>query len=227
MFLDWCSNDAAKYAVENWHYSQRMPQAKQKIGVWEHGRFIGAVLIGLSSARLVYRAFGLGKHEVNELVRVALTDHATPVSRILAIAIRLFKKKFPQVRVIVSYADTAQGHHGGIYKANGWVYLGSNRYHVYRVNGEIVHPRTLHDWYGFGGQAVGWLRANVDPGAKRIVTPPKHKYAKALDAEMAERLKAMAKPYPRATGVDSDTAACQVAEAGASPSVALSNPSPA
>ena len=40
--LDWCSYEAAKYAVEHWHYSKRMPKSKlAKIGVWEDGEFIG------------------------------------------------------------------------------------------------------------------------------------------------------------------------------------------
>jgi len=47
--LDWCSHAAAKYAVEHWHYSARMPKFKQiYIGAWESGRFIGAIIFGLS-----------------------------------------------------------------------------------------------------------------------------------------------------------------------------------
>jgi len=41
--LDWCSYQAAKYAVENWHYSKCMPVGKLvKIGVWEDKKYIGA-----------------------------------------------------------------------------------------------------------------------------------------------------------------------------------------
>ena len=39
--VDWCSYEAAKYAVMHWHYSKTMPAGKTvKLGVWENGRFI-------------------------------------------------------------------------------------------------------------------------------------------------------------------------------------------
>ena len=45
--LNWCSHAAAKYAVEHWHYSKRLPNQKLvKIGVWEFGIFRGAVIFG-------------------------------------------------------------------------------------------------------------------------------------------------------------------------------------
>ena len=48
--LDWCSHEAAKYAVEHWHYSQRMPAGKNTyIGAWEGGKFIGALVFGLGA----------------------------------------------------------------------------------------------------------------------------------------------------------------------------------
>ena len=41
LHLDWCSHKAAKYAVEHWHYSKRMPKSKLvKIGVWENNVFV-------------------------------------------------------------------------------------------------------------------------------------------------------------------------------------------
>ena len=53
--LDWCTYKAAKYAVEHWHYSRRMPDPKcAKIGVWEDGHFIGAVIFsrGVSATNI-------------------------------------------------------------------------------------------------------------------------------------------------------------------------------
>ena len=121
------------------------------------------------------------------------------------------------------YTDTGRGHEGGIYKAAGWCYLGTTTTHAYRVLGEVVHPRTLHSRYGRGGQSVPWLRANVDPKAERIVTPPKHKYALALDDDARQLLASMAKPYPRsrAGGVAASTGGDQPSRDGASPIPAL------
>ena len=39
--LDWCSHEAATFAVMHWHYSKAMPKSKlAKVGVWEDGKFI-------------------------------------------------------------------------------------------------------------------------------------------------------------------------------------------
>ena len=59
--LDWCSHAAATWAVENWHYSGRMPAGKMvRIGAWEDGAFIGAVIFSqggnMTEARLAPRA---------------------------------------------------------------------------------------------------------------------------------------------------------------------------
>ena len=45
--LDFCSYQAAQYACRRWHYSKKIPVGKLvKIGVWEDGKFIGAIIFG-------------------------------------------------------------------------------------------------------------------------------------------------------------------------------------
>lgn len=223
--LDWCSHAAAKYAVEHWHYSRRMPKSKlAKVGVWEDGAFVGAIVFGYGATPEIGKPYGLQQTQVCELVRVALTNHQAPVSRMLAIAVKLIKRDMPGVRLIVSFADTSQNHHGGIYQASGWIHTGSEEYHAYRVSGCVVHPRTLYDRFGVGGQSIPWLRANVDPLAERIRNGIKHKYVMPLDDAMREQIAPIAKPYPkrpRAGSVDSDTLGVHPGEGGAVPTSAL------
>jgi hypothetical protein len=216
--LDWCSHEAAKYAVEKWHYSRRMPKNKLvKVGVWEAGRFVGAVVFGHGATPEIGRPFGLGIMQVSELVRVALGRHAAPTSKIVAIALRMLRRVAPGLRLVVSFADWSQGHVGGIYQAGGWVYLGASEYHAYRVNGTVVHPKTLHDRYGRGGQSVPWLRANVDAGAERIANGLKHKYVYPLDDAMRAQIAPLAHPYPKRAKHPSDAPAVQAGEDGAAP----------
>lgn len=223
--VDWCSHEAAKYAVEHWHYSRRMPKSKlAKLGVWENDQFVGAVIFGVGATPEIGKPFGLPATQVCELVRVALNRHATPVSRILALAIKHLNRAMPGLRVIVSFADTSQGHHGGIYQAGNWLFVGSEEYHAYRIMGEVVHPRSMGLRYGIGGQSISWLRANVDPTADRIPNGIKHKYVMPLDDGMRKQIAPLAKPYPkrsRAEGVDSDTPAVHAGEGGAIPTSAL------
>lgn len=117
----------------------------------------------------------------------------------MAIALRMLVTQSPGMRLIVSFADSEQGHHGGIYQATNWLYLGSKEYHAYRVNGAIVHPKTLHSRYGKGGQSVPWLRRHIDPSAERIRNGKKHKYVMPMDAVMRLKLLPLSKSYPKRT----------------------------
>lgn len=218
--LDWCSHEAAKYAVMTWHYSRKMPNSKLvKVGVWEGGAFVGAIIYGSGANRHLARPFGLKSTEVCELVRVALApgrDH--PTSRCVAVSLKMLRRQSPGLRLVVSYADSGQGHIGTIYQAGNWFFLGASAQSYLKVLGEIVHPRTIYDRYGPGGQRLTWLQQHVDPAAERVPMEAKLKYALPLDRRMRRRLMAMAKPYPKRLGsIDSDARAAQAREDGASP----------
>lgn len=196
--IDWATHEAAKFACVNWHYSRCVPVFKcVRIGVWEDGAFIGVVLFGQGATPEIGSPYGLSGLEICELTRVALTTHKTPVSRIIAFALRFLRKQCPGLKAVVSFADAGQGHHGGIYQAGGWIYVGGANTHAYRVNGVLVHPKTLHSRYGKGGQSIPWLVKNVDPNAARVIAGFKHRYLMPFDAEVKVRLSQMAKPYPK------------------------------
>lgn len=121
LHLDWCTYEAARYAVEHWHYSRSLPTPPLvKIGVWESGRFIGCVLFGRGANNNMYKPYGLTVTEACELVRVALHRHVAPVSKIVGIALRFLRKSNPGLRLVVSYADPNEGHTGAIYQAMNW-----------------------------------------------------------------------------------------------------------
>ena len=190
-----------RFATKRWHYAGRMPAATHCFGVWESGRFVGVVLFGPGAAPNIASPFGLRPTEVRELLRVALRDHVAPVSQILAVTVRMLRKRSPDLRLLVSFADTEQGHHGGIYQAAGWTYIGTGSNDTrYRVNGVLVHPRTLGSAYGVGGQSVRWLREHVDPKAEIVKLGPKHKYALALDPQTRVQIEAKRQRPPRGEG---------------------------
>jgi hypothetical protein len=196
--IDWATSKAAKYACENWHYTGYLPSASCRIGVWEDGTFKGVVLFGIGAANATRgEKYGLKrKGEVAELVRIALRDHVAPVSRIVAIALKMMKNVNPGVRMVVSFADPVQGHHGGVYQAGNWTYAGKSAPdRAVIVRGKQMHARILHQ-NGWKNDTA-WLRANVHPTAELVKTPGKHRYLMPLDAEMRERIAPLAKPYPK------------------------------
>lgn len=219
--LDWCSHAAAKYAVEHWHYSRTMPVGKQaRVGVWEAGRFVGVVIFGTGACPQIACPFHIDRLEAAELVRVALRRHETSVSRIVAIALRLLQKVCPKLRVIVSYADPEQGHHGGIYQAGNWVYLGQTaliEWFVDTRTGKRIHTKTLRT--GRRGLATR-LKAE---GRIEAIHLRKLKYAYPLDTAMRTQLEPLRKPYPKRAGsVGGDTTGTQSVEGGSTPTPALS-----
>lgn len=199
LVIDWCTFKAAKYACEHWHYSQCIPAGKLvKVGAWENGKFIGCVIYGRGANHNMLKPFGLKPDEGCELVRVALKDHKTPVSRILALSLKFLKRVCPSLRLIVSYADVDNGHHGGIYQATNWVYDGLknvNTKSAFIIHGKKVHPKSVHS-KGVK-QTLPEVQKHLDPNATIFRTKGKHRYLMALDDEMKTRILKLAQPYPK------------------------------
>ena len=120
--LGFCDAKACQFAVDHWHYSRSLPPPPRvNFGVWEDGEFKGAVIFARGASSNLLKPYGLKITEKAELVRIALKSHDAQVRRILAIAIRLLRKQCPGLRLLVSFADPAEGHVGGIYQASNWV----------------------------------------------------------------------------------------------------------
>ena len=196
------------------------------IGVWEEGQFLGAVLFGTGAGNATNgRRFGLAQRfEVAELVRVALREHRTPVSRIVAIALRMVRTQSPGLRLIVSFADPYHGHVGGIYQAMGWLYAGTTGTTKVYIDGlgrehheRVVSPTGLKKHYG---RYVPVMRPT---DAVRVVRAPgKYIYVWPLDAETRALVQPLAKPYPKRAGSsDSAVPPIQGGEGGAKPTPAL------
>jgi hypothetical protein len=213
--LDWCSHEAAKYAVEKWHYSRRMPKSKQVyIGVWEHGEFAGAVITGYSTTPYLGESFDLSQQQAVELTRIALkSGHVSPVSKVLSVVILMLRRAYVGLRLMVSYADPNVGHTGVVYQASNWIYAGT------------VPGRTQFLIDGvWRNDAPAFRLARQRQFPKRR-TAGKHKYLMPLDDDMRRRVAPLARPYPKRVGsAGSGTPAHQAGGGGANPTPALSSP---
>lgn len=199
--VDWATHKAAAHACLNWHYAKAVPVGKLvKVGAWEDGRFIGVVIFSRGANNHIGQPYGLQQDQVCELTRVALRDHVSPVSQILAKAIKFLATVCPGLRLIVSYADKDQNHHGGIYQATNWIYeglFGVGTLGAFIVKGKKVHPRSV----AAKGvkQSIEAVRQQLDPKAQEFKTSGKHKYLMPLDKKMKKALLPRHKPYPKRT----------------------------
>lgn len=148
LWIDYCSYEAAKYAVLHWHYSKALPAGQiVKYGCWYDRSFWGAILFARGACYRIGDAFGLDATEICELTRVALAPgHPFFVTQAISVALRFLKVHCPGLRVVVSYADPEQGHRGRIYQAGNWVDLGKSSLGPYGfIGGRWVHARTFTD----------------------------------------------------------------------------------
>lgn len=196
--IDWATHEAAKYACANFHYSKSIPVPPLvKVGAWEDKKFIGVVIFSRGASSNLLSPYGLRQDEGCELTRIALTNHKSPVSRIVKLAMQFLKRNSPELKLIVSFADPQYGHHGGVYQAGNWLYVGDTASGAeYWKDGKRLHSRQVSE--------KGW---NIQQGVKRKTVRPsecnivktigKHRYLMPLDDETKQRILPLSKPYPK------------------------------
>lgn len=167
------------------------------LGVYEAERFIGVIAFGRGATPKIGHPYGLEQGEVCELVRIALARHRTPVSRLVAVALRMLRRRCPGVRLVISYAAAEEGHHGGVYQAGGWIYEGPVESYAYDIGGVRTHGRSVSSRYGRGAANETWLRKNVHRDVQRVNGLIRHKYLMPLDPGLVDALRARARPYPK------------------------------
>lgn len=190
-----CSAEAAEWACRRWHYTGTVPNGRRvDHGYWEGDDFKGSVSYAhganMNLATQYTRPF-----ETCELVRVALARHERPVTQILSRSLQLLKATNPGLRLVVSYADTRQGHLGTIYQAGNWIYVGTIGDPHIVIHGQRHHGRSVSSRYGT--RSLPWLRKHVDPEAHREDPLPKHKYLMPLDRKLGRDLRKLHQPYPK------------------------------
>jgi hypothetical protein len=221
LLLDYVSHAAALFSVRRWHYTRSLPPPPHvRVGVWEDDVFVGVVIFARGACSALLQPYGLSQVDGCELVRVALNKtHVTPVSRIVAIAIKKLRECCPGVVLIVSFADPEQGHVGGIYQAGGWVYAGQSQPSPMWLdrNGRRWHQRMV-TVSGMGRVFGAPRKVQKKDECERIIVPGKHRYLMPLTAQTKLLVAPLAKPYPKK--------ACAVVDGSAVPLLTGVRPDP-
>lgn len=204
MRAETASYKAIEYACLKFHYAKRLP-AQPMIGfnIYENENWCGVIVFN-GGIRNIESPFGLARGQVAELVRVALNGKQSKTSKCLALAIKLFKKHNPLVKLLVSYADSDQEHFGTIYQATNWIYIGSHKtgdQYIDPKTGKSVHSRS-HSPTGKRKQFGVIKNVVKTQDLIRIKTGVKHKYIYIFDPLLKHEWKKKALPYPKKSGVD-------------------------
>jgi hypothetical protein len=122
-----------------------------------------------------------------------LPDHCE--SRFIGWCLRELRKIHPNI-ILVSYADTSQGHLGVVYKATNWIYTGTN------IRFKDIHPKGYGDYRSVPksvrGEKIGNRRHwSFDPNIRRVERSTKHRYVWFSNAKDRSLLAWEVLPYPQ------------------------------
>lgn len=128
------------------HYSHRLPSVVKLC--------YGDVIYGpprvTRACCLFSMATGRWQDQLWELTRlVRLPDYREPLTKLVSKAIGHIRKH-SMTDLIVSFADSEEDHHGGIYQACSWIYDGmrGTRLDGFNIDGVFVPARTVNATYG-------------------------------------------------------------------------------
>ena len=195
------SEDAYRLILDV-HYAHRIPSISHAFGLFNDGALVGVVTYGTSPSTTL--AKGVCGPEwagrVIELNRlVLLNNQQHEASRLVGASLQML----PKPSVVVSFADTKQGHEGVVYQATNFLYTGlSAKFLDPRVRGlEHQHHATY---------AHGLTNAQVVEkyGADNVYFEErsrKHRYVFFVGTKYDKRrmrlaLKYSVLPYPKKEG---------------------------
>lgn len=127
---------SARQICKRYHYSGKVvPNSQIHLGVFLNGKCEGVMQFGPSTdKRRMAKNLGVGINEFLELNRMAFSDNLPKFSesRAISVAMRILKKNYPFLRLIISFADACQCGDGTIYRASGF------KLHSYKKNNSLL-----------------------------------------------------------------------------------------
>ena len=170
------------------HYMKRMPLIMFAYGLYEKNHLIGVVTYGAPASPHLARGVCGEEHalDVLELNRLCLERNEKNLASIL---VSRSMKLLPPPKIIVSYADTKQGHIGYVYQATNFLYTGLSA--------------KRKDPVGFdtsGGKSARHSRGHW--GKDLVDRPRKHRYVtfvgdKRQKKQLRQKLRYEVQPYPK------------------------------
>jgi hypothetical protein len=147
---------------------------------------------------------------VLELNRLCCQSEKNLASELVGKSMRLL----PKPSIVVSYADTAQGHIGYIYQATNFVYTGlSAKRTDWKIKGrEHLHGATVADESRGQANRAEWMREKYGDDFYLDDRPRKHRYVFAVGTKKQQSaikaaLKYPVKPYPKGNSKRYDASA--------------------
>jgi hypothetical protein len=145
-------NDQAKVYISQNHYTQSCALGRISYGYFEGTDLKGAIVFSQPAGKFTASGLWEGGNQKNtlEFIRMFLDDTSDfKESQFISQVIKELRKDMPEVKMLVTYADSQAGHVGYIYQASNWLYVGtaSDERKIF-IDGVRVHRRMLNSKYG-------------------------------------------------------------------------------
>jgi hypothetical protein len=177
------SRKQVEYACKNFHYAKLTPSYIVAFSVFENKEWCGCVLYGYGAAVNLHKKYNIIRGKIFELQRMALNGKQSCTSKILALSIKMIKKTCKNIDLLVSYADSKQGHTGVIYQATNWIFEAISYTDEYYVGNKKIHSRGISVY---------------DKSKVKVVKGlPKYKYIYPLNNKIRQQVLPLSKEYPK------------------------------
>lgn len=138
----------AELFISKYHYAGRLGRSGFHISYYLEDKLIAVCAYAYPVRKEVAIKQGLRYKQVFELIRLAIHPQYQKknfASFIIGRSVRLVKKQHPEIRRLVSFADSTYNHRGIVYEASNWKFDGEvNPSYWYVDNdGYICHKKTL------------------------------------------------------------------------------------
>ena len=185
------------------HYAKRWPSISFAFGLFDEQELIGVVTYGTPPSAPLRRGIAGDKYkgDVIELNRLCLKYNGKNQGSIL---VGRSLKMLPRNKIIVSFADTSQGHIGTVYQAANFTYCGlSAKRTDWKVKGkEHLHGQTIADEFRGVKNRAQAMRDKYGDDFYLKQRPRKHRYFfivgdRGYKKEAALAVKYKSGPYPK------------------------------
>jgi len=204
-------NLAKELIIKN-HYTHKWTVCRIAYGIYHkeyiestffggyNSKLIGVLVYGQAVGRNASTSISplLNNNNVFELTRLWIADGygKNIESYCIAESFRQLNRDYPQIKCILSYADSEAGHTGKIYQATGFLYQGDNYVSValmpnYSVslsgppNYDWIHSRTVYAKWG--SHSVDILKKKIGRTFWRKKESGKHRYIKFISNKIENK----------------------------------------
>ena len=184
------------------HYAKRWPSISHAFGLFDDEELIGVVTYGTPASAPLRRGIAgeQYKAKVIELNRLCLKyNRKNEASKLVGASLRMLPES-----IVISFADTDQGHKGLVYQASNFHYCGlSAKRTDWKVKGkEHLHGQTIADEFRGVKNRAAAMREKYGDDFYLAPRPRKHRYvyfvgSKAFKKSALAALLYKAEPYPK------------------------------